>query len=201
MIKEHIINRSTELFLYYGFSKVTADEIAKSAGISKKTLYNYFSGKEEILNAVVNQILLDLESKANIIIQEDDLFPQKLKQVINIVSDALAKLTPQFLEDIQIKLPETWQFLVKQKDEIIKKYFTKLLEQGNETGYLRPEINKEIATIMLMISVEHLFDPNFIQNLPRDVFTNIPRSTNEIFDKIIDVLYHGILTEAAKKEI
>jgi hypothetical protein len=110
-------------------------------------------------------------------------------------------LNTHFLEDIQRKLPKTWFMLVHQKDELVKKYFTRLLEEGIASGDVNRNINKDIAVLMLIISIEHLFDPNFLRNLPRDIFPNVPKTTSEIFDKILYILYHGILTDPNKNQL
>ena len=201
MDKEQIIAKSRALFLHYGYSKVTTDEIAKRTGISKKTLYNYFNNKEELLAIVIDDIFNTLRKELNEIINTSLDYPKKLRKVIDCVSNTLSKLTTYFLEDIQLKMPEKWKDLVKQKDELIKNYFGKILNEGIDTGYVRTDVNKDVVMLMLQISVEHLFDPNFIQELPRDIFTNIPDSNQKIFDNIIKVLYHGILKEDMKDEL
>ena len=50
-IKERIIEGSTELFKTYGIKSVTMDSIASNIGISKRTIYEIFSDKDELLMA------------------------------------------------------------------------------------------------------------------------------------------------------
>ena len=49
MKNEQIIAAARRLFNRYGFKKVSMDEIAREAGVTKKTIYMYFSSKEELL--------------------------------------------------------------------------------------------------------------------------------------------------------
>ena len=44
--KEEVINAARDLFTKYGYKKVSMDEIAKEANVTKKTIYSYFSDKE-----------------------------------------------------------------------------------------------------------------------------------------------------------
>ncbi len=48
-IKDRILSRAEEMFLKFGYSKVTMDEIAANIGMSKKTLYKFFPSKEELV--------------------------------------------------------------------------------------------------------------------------------------------------------
>lgn len=51
-MKELIIEKSRDLFLDIGFKSVTMDHIAQEMGISKKTIYNYFKDKTELVKSV-----------------------------------------------------------------------------------------------------------------------------------------------------
>jgi TetR/AcrR family transcriptional regulator, cholesterol catabolism regulator len=54
--QQHIISKAHQLFMRFGFKAVTVDEIAKNSGISKKTLYENYVDKEEILFTVLDSI-------------------------------------------------------------------------------------------------------------------------------------------------
>ena len=47
--KEEVINSARELFITYGYKKVSMDEIAKKSGVTKKTIYSYFKDKNELI--------------------------------------------------------------------------------------------------------------------------------------------------------
>lgn len=53
-IRKRILETAKEFFLEFGYKKVTMDEIADSLGMSKKTLYQYFPSKYELLSAVTD---------------------------------------------------------------------------------------------------------------------------------------------------
>jgi len=54
-IKDKIISESIELFLKYGVKSVTMDDIAKHLGMSKKTIYQHFKDKEEMIIQATDQ--------------------------------------------------------------------------------------------------------------------------------------------------
>ena len=55
MKKEQIIAAARKLFTKYGYKKVSMDEIAREANVSKKTVYAYFKDKEELLKFFIFQ--------------------------------------------------------------------------------------------------------------------------------------------------
>ena len=46
--KEAVINTARDLFQKYGYKKVSMDEIAKTSGVTKKTIYTYFKDKDSM---------------------------------------------------------------------------------------------------------------------------------------------------------
>ena len=62
MKKEKIIEASRNLFHQFGFKKVSMDEIAKEAGVTKKTIYMYFNSKEELLKYFINEEIKNMEN-------------------------------------------------------------------------------------------------------------------------------------------
>ena len=54
--RQEIINKAAELYLKYGIKSITVDDLANELGISKKTIYQHISNKEELLEAVINEL-------------------------------------------------------------------------------------------------------------------------------------------------
>ena len=48
MKKEQILESARTLFTQYGYRKVSMNEIAASANVTKKTVYSYFKDKDEL---------------------------------------------------------------------------------------------------------------------------------------------------------
>lgn len=65
-IQKRIIQCAEELMLRYGVKNITMDEIARKMGISKKTIYQFFSDKNELVCSVVKK---HLEEKDQILQQ------------------------------------------------------------------------------------------------------------------------------------
>ena len=60
--KEKILISARQLFTDYGYKKVSMDEIASSAGFTKKTVYSYFKDKDTLLRSLVEEELFSMKS-------------------------------------------------------------------------------------------------------------------------------------------
>jgi len=200
-IRTEILTGAKELFFKKNYSDVTTDQIAKKANISKKTLYRYFISKKEILEKVVCQVISSLSYKIYGILLKNDLsYPEKLKQIITTFAISLSTITTNFLEDIQKNAPDIWKKVNEFKKDTVTNHFGKLFDEGVLKGKINININKEIAILIMLSSIDNLLNPIFLKQLPKEILKNIPNSAYEIYNQIIKVLYEGILTEKTKRQ-
>ena len=61
MKREQVIEAARKLFHRFGFKKVSMDEIAREAGVTKKTIYMYFGSKEELLKYFIQEEISNME--------------------------------------------------------------------------------------------------------------------------------------------
>ena len=61
--RDIIIEEARKLFNSYGYKKVSMDELAKQANVTKKTIYSYFKDKEELFKYFIEEELLDIKNK------------------------------------------------------------------------------------------------------------------------------------------
>ena len=59
-MKDLILEKTRELFLTIGFKSITMDNIANAMGVSKKTIYNFFENKTELVNEVTNYMFVSI---------------------------------------------------------------------------------------------------------------------------------------------
>ncbi len=200
-IQERIIKEAGNLFFKSCYSIVTTEQIALKSGISKKTLYRYFISKKEILNTVVNQTINNTNNNIFGILQKEELnFPEKLKQIIASFANSLSSITTDFLRDVQKNLPDIWKKINEFKKDTVINHFGKLYDEGLKKGHINTNVNKDIAILILMSSIDNLLNPQFIKQLPIEINKNVPKSAYEIYNQIIKVLYEGILTDNTKKQ-
>lgn len=200
--KNKILLVAKELFYKFGYSKVTIEEIARNLSISKKTIYQNFSSKYDILIQIVKLFKEEHNLKVNEVINNDSLsFPAKLEGLLTVTGTSLSKINTVFIEDIQRSEPEVWESLKSFKREAAFIRFRKLIIEGKEQGYIDANVNKGILISLYASAIQGMFDMNVIHQLPVSVRTEIPVRPEDVFKSVIAILFKGILTERGRKEL
>ena len=192
-ISGRVVKQAEDLFNRYGYSKTTADEIARSAGISKRTLYKYFDGKQDVLEKMVEEKMHHLKHEIRQVLEEPVVFPEKLRKVISLVVTNLSGVSRHFLEDLRRNVPETWQKLSDFRKEMVEIYYTRILDEGIAAGHFKPGINRGVAVLVMLSAMEHVINPSTMVALPSDLADSIPANSEMLFDEMIRIIYEGIL--------
>jgi AcrR family transcriptional regulator len=87
--KAAIMQAALELFAQRGFAATSISQIAKEAGISKGLMYNYFSSKEDLLKAIVEEALKDGQKMTGVL-WDDSLGPKE--QLIQMIQGVITQV-------------------------------------------------------------------------------------------------------------
>ncbi len=185
-VKDRILEASEELFLKYGVKSITMDEIARHLSISKKTIYQYFQDKDEIVYLVIKnhferneELMCDaFASSVNAI--------DEMMQVSNHMRKTVVNIHQSLLFDLQKHHPQAWKILLNHKRHFILKQITNNLERGVREGLYRPGIRIDILARLRIEQVQLAFDN---QVFPADQFHFI-----EVQMQILDHFLRGIIT-------
>ena len=96
-MREKIIKKAEELFLTLGFKSITMDDIANAMGISKKTIYKYFSNKESLIEEGTEVVHQNIHNRIDAIISKnfnaiEENFEIEYNQCENILLQPMAPL-------------------------------------------------------------------------------------------------------------
>lgn len=192
-IRDRILAKAEEFFLQYGYTKVTMDEIAASLGMSKKTLYKFYPGKEKLLLAVVENLKCGIDNCLNYIVVDESMdFVEKLKEFMSFIASSFGKLRGPLLEDLEKNIPEIWIKIDELRRIGIMNKFEQLLTEGVKRGVFREDISLQVATLMYLHSMKGIINPA--------VLSQMPFTAEQLFDNIIKILYEGMLTEEGRKK-
>src|SRR5690606_14204041 len=159
-----ILNAATELFRQYGFKTITMDDISRRAGISKKTLYQHFANKQEVIHESLatfmehsHKICIDIRSNAKDAVEEMmsliELFDQNQRNTNVIAFLELQRYYPDEYEMIRQQLLEKNVAIIR--DNILR---------GMETGLYRDGLNADLmARFHIEVSLMS-FQPNLMVN-------------------------------------
>ncbi|MGD0710040.1 MAG: TetR/AcrR family transcriptional regulator [Bacteroidales bacterium] len=200
-IKQKTVKVARGLFFLNGYTSVSIEDIIKKADISRKTLYHYFACKEDILNEVIDDLRDGLTAEINEVLAKPRIeFTEKLKIIFTNTAVTLSAISAKFSSNVRKTSPEAWNKITAYKREISQMCFSRLMDEGIEKGHISKDINKDVALLTFLIAVDNLFDPLFLDQLPKDLLGRIPRHPREIFDAIIKVIYEGILTQETREK-
>jgi AcrR family transcriptional regulator len=186
-----ILRKAHELFRTHGFSKVTTDDLATELGISKKTLYHYFSSKEELLRESVYLMRDEMAAAVERVADDREMdVVEKFKLMLTTVGTKLATMRRPFFEDIRRKAPDLWRELEDFRRDRILKTFDRLISEGSRKGMLRKRIDPHIFVLMFYAVVQNILNP--------DVMSQLSQSPDEAFTMITTVLIEGVLSDEAK---
>lgn len=140
-MKEEIVKRALNDFMQYGFKTFTMDDLASKMGISKKTLYEHFPSKNDLVEAVLDYAL-DMSCKnVDAFVQGDGLVienvyrnQKKVKEIFNINSD-------RPIWELQKYYSKTYERMEIEFAKSDARFIDKLLEKGWKEGLFREDIN------------------------------------------------------------
>ena len=179
------------LFLRYGIRSVSMDNIASHLGMSKKTIYQYFRDKDEIVYSVTEAHVQGERQQFGEIASKSKNAIEELVGLSGCLRENLKGMNPSLLFDLQKYHHRAWKIWLDFKDHFIRDQIERSIEQGKEEGYFRPQVNTKVLAIMRLETIQMAFDPTLF---PKEEYS-LSQVQVEIFDHYI----HGLFTEKGKK--
>jgi AcrR family transcriptional regulator len=155
---ERIILGGEELFLKAGIKSVTMDDIAKHLGMSKKTIYQFFKDKNELVFALVKKKLQDDEDQMCAIISKSGNVIEEMINMMKCSEEIFSRINPIVIHDLQKYHPEAWKQFQNFKADVLVHTLEELLTKGIKQGYIRPDIDVKIIARMRVMQVEMGFN-------------------------------------------
>lgn len=190
-IKEKIQKGAEDLFMRYGVRSISMDDIARHLAVSKKTLYQHFADKEDIVTmtckAHLDRNALEFQSVRNT--AKNAL--EELAQLSVCLKRNMQDMNPSLLFDLQKYHPKAWSVWLNHKNKFIRESVVRNLKQGIEEGYFRPELDPEVIAAVRLEMVHLAFNEEIF---PRERF-KLPDVQMQIFDHFV----FGLLTEKGRK--
>jgi TetR/AcrR family transcriptional regulator, cholesterol catabolism regulator len=188
--RDKILKGSEELFMKYGVRSISMDDIARHLSVSKKTLYQYFADKEDLVVAV-SKAHLEAESKMYEHLRDSSSNSiEHLAKISVCMKQEMEDLNPSMLFDIQKFHPKAWAVWSNFKKEVVLEIVNNL-KRGMEEGYMREDLNPEILAIVRLELVQSAFDDEVF---PRNKF-----KLAEVQVQLFDHFVFGLVTEKGKK--
>jgi TetR/AcrR family transcriptional regulator, cholesterol catabolism regulator len=191
--KDRILKGAEELFFKYGIKSITMDDIAKHLGISKKTIYQFYSDKNEVVETLMSSLTKTNECVFQKIANDSANVIEEVFEMMKHMGTIFSQMNPNLFYDLQKYHPNSWKHFKQFKEEFIERMVENSVKRGIEQGLVRADINTKIVARLRMESVEMGFNP---QVFPPDRFKII-----DVQLALLDHFLHGICTLKGHKLI
>ena len=190
-IKDRIIKKAGELFFQYGIKNISMDELASSLGMSKRTIYENFKDKEDILRSLI----LNLGDERN------NVFSDYLAKGLNVVEVFINVIEIQkkmpvsnakFLQDIYKYYPKISK-LMQENIEKNNEFLQEFLLKGIEQGFIREDLNVGVTAFLVEESTYIYIRASYLEKPPF--------SFSDLFYTMMINFVRGISTEKGIKTI
>lgn len=147
--RNEILKSTVKVFGTCGV-KFTLDDIARDLAISKKSIYKYFDGKEDIIRAVIDWVFEDIEQQHYKLLERTDLDPvTKLKHIL-IAMPTVLPMTDNQVSKLKELYPQMYQYVL---DHFMSKWdlTLRVLDDCIAQNLLRPIPHAYFKTILVGI--------------------------------------------------
>lgn len=179
-----VIDMAGKMFAEQGIRAVRMDDVSAALGMSKRTLYEMFADKEELL---LEGLKLKEERKREFVAQVVATADNVLEIVLRLYQHGMNQMKnihPSMYQDIP-KYPKVAEFLKKQKEqgaENSKKFY----QAGIQQGLFRTDINFEIFQFLMDLSMNGFLNSKVMME---------QWTLTEVLDTVVKVNMQGICTE------
>lgn len=152
--KERIIEGANDLFRKKGFKSVTMDEIAKSLGMSKRTIYENFSDKNTLIESCLLKTMTDdVERKEKVLASTPNIY-EVMYQFAVIKHNNTKDINPIMFEDLHKHYATILESIKAKSQKKNRVLLETIFKNGIGNGYFFEKLNIEIACLM----IEEYFD-------------------------------------------
>lgn len=160
-MKDTIIEEAIRQIQKVGLKKFTVEDVAKELGVSKKTIYKYFSSKNEIISSVVDFVMEKEKAYTQKVMEMEGSCIAKMDALLFF--HAVEGVPPWIVDELRRFYPKDYR-----KREAIqamkREYFNKLLAEGVKTGIFRENCSQGILNVLVKQTVDAILDGEFLRS-------------------------------------
>jgi len=182
----HILETSITLFIKFGVRSVSMDDIAREAGVSKKTLYIHYKDRKALVQAAIEYHLLRVEDSCSTIFSTTE---NPIDQLINIsmfFHDMTRQINPNLFFELSKYFPKAWKALSDHRHHYVQNRMRDNIQRGIALGLYRDDFQVEVAVRIYSCLVDLIMDDTLF---PKTEF-----AFKELHREIVLFHLHGIST-------
>ncbi len=191
--KERILVKSHEQFNRFGIRSVSMDDIAAALGMSKKTLYQHFADKEELVSACFSQVMEQNRHQCLIDQKRAENPIHEIFLAYDMTQEMFANMNPVVIYEMEKYHPASFKKFQDFKYGFLYKVIADNLQRGITEELYRPDIDVDVMARFRIESVMLPFNPSAFPNNR----TQLVHIELQIFEHFI----YGLATPKGQKLI
>jgi len=174
------------MFFQHGIRTITMDDIATSLGISKKTIYQYYHDKSQLVKSFT-ETELKLQERDMQEIQKNSTDPvEEFLNIMTYLENFFNRVNPAVFYDLQKYHPQSWNSFKVFKEKYVIGFVEDNLKRGIQQELYRRDLKTKILARLRIEQVEMGFNATVF---PQDKF-----NLTDVQLTLIDHFLHGIVT-------
>lgn len=158
--KERILIKAEELFMRFGIRSVSMDDIANNLGMSKKTLYQYYADKDELVDAVVDGHISLVQADCMGCRQDAEDAIHEIFISVERIMEEFNNMNPMVLFDLEKFHFNSFRRFKDHKDKFMAQIVRNNIEWGIKDELYRPDVNVDVLSKFRIESMMIPFNVN-----------------------------------------
>lgn len=160
--QERIVNKAHELFMRYGIRSISMDEVANHLGISKKTIYHYYTDKDALVEGVIDIEICNSQTECTQHRKKSENAIQEVFMAVDMMLEVVSKINPTVLFDLEKYHPKAFKKHTEFKNKFLYTIIRENLDWGKKEGLYREEIQTDFLARFRLASMFLIFNQDLL---------------------------------------
>lgn len=182
----NLLEKTIALFMRYGVRSVSMDDVAREAGVSKKTIYQHYGDRNGLVMAAVQYHLKGVEASCSGIFKDNKNPIDQLLGVSMYFHTMTRQINPNLFHELSKYFPQAWKILSDHRLNFVQKQIRTNIDRGIELGLYRTDMSPDIIAKIYICLIDLILD--------EERFSKAIYTFKELQKEIIYYHIHGIST-------
>lgn len=189
--RQEIVDKVRDLYHEFGIRSVTMDDVVRELGISKKTLYQYFVDKSDLVSAVLDCERSTRMEEYNKTLQGVSNAIEEMLRYYDLQKNMIKDHNPSMMYDLKKYYPKIHNDFLETKRKVIFESVKGNLIRGKSENIYRADLNEEIVARLNLMRIEALINIG--------IFSNEEMMMPSFFTELFKYHMYGVVNENGRK--
>lgn len=188
-IRQRILEGAEQLFFRFGIRSISMDEVARHLAMSKKTLYQHFENKEELVLQIAQKHVDEDCAKWGQLhaTSEGQGALVEMMMVTQMLRKEMAEINPIIVHELKRFHPKAWRLFEAQRDNLFEQSIISNVTRGKAEGVYRQDLDAKVMARFRFTMVTMSFDPEVFP--PQDFDFAL------VQEQLLEHFVRGLLTD------